>query len=158
MDINGAIRAFGGFLDSSWRAAAVLLPDRDYASDESVRNDWLQANWELLVERKVLPVNKYLEVYGDGADYNGASSRMTDPNALPDFRVIVRSKNSKTIVDWLNKEQIIMATANFEKLTGFENGFYVTAPPFNYVLVTDRASDMERVFALEDIRFELEKI
>mgnify|MGYP000073187604 FL=1 len=40
----------------------------------------MQANWELLVERKILPLNEYLEVYGDGADFNGISSRITDIN------------------------------------------------------------------------------
>lgn len=73
MQIDKAIKNFADFLNSSWLIVYPLLVERSYTSNEESINDWLQANWELLVERKVLNINEYLEVYGDGADYHGAS-------------------------------------------------------------------------------------
>lgn len=158
MGIDNVIRTFVGFLNSSWIIVSQLLLNRDYTSNEDSINDWLQANWELLVERKILKVNEYLEVYGDGGDYNGASSRITDPDALPNFKVIVKTKNSNSILDILNNEQVRFEKAIFDKIVGFKNGFYTLEPEFKYVLITDDNLGLERVIAIDDIEFELEKL
>jgi hypothetical protein len=156
MEIDKAIRIFSDFLNSSWGIVTPLLIDRSYTSDESSIGDWLQANWEILVEKKVLRQNEYLEIYSDGADYNGSSSRMSDIEAMPThtFRVFSDEEG----VDILNNE-IISSKAEFEfdRLVGFQNGFYVNLPPFNYVLLTD-SSGMERVLSLDKITFELQHI
>ena len=68
MEIDKAIRIFSDFLNSSSEIVTPLLIDRHYTSDESSIGDWLQANWEILVEKKVLKQNEYLEIYSDGAD------------------------------------------------------------------------------------------
>jgi hypothetical protein len=158
MKIDNAIRIFVNFLNSSWATASPLLLNRDYTSDEDSINDWLQANWELLVERKVLKVNEYLEGYGEGADYNGGSSRIADPEALPNFKVIVKLKSSNKIFDILNNEHVILENIVFEKIVGFKNGFYVIEPEFKYVLITDNNLGLERVITLDEVEFELERL
>lgn len=80
MNANEIIKFFSDFLNTSWNYVIPLLSERTYTSNEDSINDWMQANWELLVERKILPLNEYLEVYGDGTDFNGISSRITDIN------------------------------------------------------------------------------
>lgn len=158
MDIDKAIRVFSDFLNSSWIIVSQLLLNRDYTSNEDSINDWLQANWELLVERKVLRVNEYLEVYGEGADYNGSSSRIVDPEVLPNFKVVTKSRNGDKVLDILNNEQISLGDITFEKLVGFINGFYTFEPEFKYVLLSDDNLGLERVVILEDVVFELEKL
>jgi hypothetical protein len=158
MEIDKAIRTFTGFLNSSWDIVYQLLLNRDYTTNESSINDWLQANWELLVERKVLKVNEYLEVYGDEADFNGDSSRITDPEALPNFRVIVKIKNDNPILDVLNNEQVRFENATFDKIVGFENGFYTIGKKFEYVLIIDPVSGLERVVAIDDVEFGLKEL
>jgi hypothetical protein len=83
MEINKAVRVFASFLNASWDIVMPLLLERKYTTDESSISDWLQANWEILVEKKILKQNEYLETYSEGADYNGSSSRMNDIEALP---------------------------------------------------------------------------
>lgn len=158
MEIDKAIRTFVDFLNSSWIIVSPLLLNRDYTSNEDSINDWLQANWELLVERKVLKVNEYLEVYGEGADYNGASSRIADPEALPNFKVIVKTKNGNSVLDILNNEQVRFEKSTFDKIVGFKNGFYTLEPEFKYVLITDDNLGLERVVAITDIEFGLERL
>lgn len=85
MNIGKAMRLFVNYLNATWNIVEPLILNRDYTSDENSRSDWIQANWELLVERKVLPLNDYLEVYGAGADFNGKSSRITDIEADATF-------------------------------------------------------------------------
>lgn len=158
MEIDKAIKIFVDFLNSSWTIVYQLLLNRDYTSNEDSINDWLQANWELLVERKVLKVNEYLEVYGEGADYNGISSRITDSEALPNFKVIVKTKNGNSIFDVLNNEQVRFENVTFNKIVGFKSGFYTLEPEFKYVLITDDNLELERVVAISDIEFELERL
>jgi hypothetical protein len=158
MGIDKAIRTFVDFLNSSWVIVSQLLLNRNYTSNEDSINDWLQANWELLVERKVLKVNEYLEVYGEGADFNGASSRISDPKALPNFKVIVKTKNGNDVLDILNNEPVRFANLTFNKLVGFKDGFYTLEPEFKYVLLVDDNLGLERVMPIDDVEFSLEKV
>lgn len=157
MNLDKAIKIFADYLNASWHIVYPLLMDRFYTTDEGSINDWLQANWEILVEKKVLKQNDYLEIYGEGADFFGASSRMTDIEALPTFvvKIII---NEAIVKDILNNEIISKAEFSFDKLVGFKNGFYTNEPPFNYVLIQDDDEGIERVFPLDITIFELQKI
>lgn len=44
--------------------------------------EWAQVNWEMVVEAVVARTDKvFIDPYGDGADCNGASSRIWMPDA-----------------------------------------------------------------------------
>lgn len=155
MNIDKVIKTFPDFLNKSWSIIHPLLLNRTYTSDESSINDWIQSNWELLIERKILPLDNHLEVYGEGADFNGKSSRITDANALPTHSLKVSIINGKDI---LNNCEIQNEELQFEKFTGFKNGFYAEEPPFNFVLLKDDKNIIERVFITENVKFKLHKI
>lgn len=155
MDIDKAIRIFSDFLNKSWGIIIPLLSDRSYTTDESSKSDWLQSNWEILVERKVLQLNEYLEVYGEGADFNGESSRITDIESFPTHSIKVLVDKEK---DVLNNLEVESSEYTFERLVGFRNGFYTDIPPFDFVLVQDEDIGIERVFLLEQIKFELQSV
>ena len=99
-------------------------------------------------------LNEYLEVYGDGADFNGISSRITDINIAATHYLSVFIHHG---TDLLTNEKINNSIFSFEKFVGFRAGFYTVAPPFKYVLVLDN-NNMERVFRIENTHFELHKI
>lgn len=157
MTADLAIRDFATFLNASFSSVYNLLIGRSYTTDESSINDWLQANWEILIEFKILNVGEYMEIYGEGADFNGGSSRITTPDALPTHKIIVQAKPNKSALDFLNDEILSEINADFSKLTGFKDGFYCVDGEFNYVLVTDNISKKERVFLIDEISFELVK-
>ena len=159
MNMTYAIRQFSSFLNATFNIVYPLLKERSYTSDEESVNDWLQSNWELLVERKVLGKNEYLEAYGDGADFYGASSRIMDVEALPTHKVVVKiGKNSK-VQDLLNNETIQLDNnLIFDRLVGFQDGFYTNKSEFNYVLLNDEINDIERVISLKNVEFKILKI
>lgn len=159
MNINNTIKIFNNYLNSAWKITFPLLKDRFYTSDEESINDWLQANWELLVERKILDANEYLEVYGDGADFYGSSSRITDIKALPTHRVVANSLNKTQLHDILNNETIEYdKVLVFDRFVGFENEFYTSTPNFDYALLNDENDGIERVVSLDDISYGIQKI
>lgn len=155
MDIDKTIRIFSSFLNKSWDVVIPLLSDRSYTTDESSKNDWLQSNWEVLVERKVLQLNEYLEAYGDGADFYGLSCRITDIESLPTHFIKVLVNKG---IDILNNLESENSEYTFERLVGFENGFYTDIPPFDFVLVQDENIGIERVFLLDEVEFELQHV
>lgn len=154
MDIDKAIRIFADFLNASYLIITPLLTGRSYTSDDNSTSDWLQLNWEILVERKVLPLNEYLEAYGEGADFYGSSSRITDMESLPTYSVKVQINKG---IDILNNTELIDKEFFFERLIGFKNNFYTDEPLFNYVLVQDENIGIERVFPIENIKFKLRR-
>jgi len=155
MNVDTAIRIFASVLNSTWNIVTPLLVNRQYTSDSSSTSDWLQANWELLVERKVLPLNEYFEVYGEGADFYGTSSRITDIQAVPGFSIAIVVSNAPDLLTGLN---VVNSRFCFDKLVGFANGYYVDSPPFNFVLTHDESKGIERVFSIGDVSFECQRI
>lgn len=158
MDIDVAIRVFVNFINNSLMGVRPLLIDRDYTSDESSLNDWLQSNWELLVERKVLKLNEYLEVLGDGADFNGISSRITDPNAVATFKVQLQSRLGADVYDVLNNEMISLDQTTLVAFVGFVNGYYSMESEVKFVLINEGKGNLERVVSIDDVVFQLSKI
>ncbi len=119
MNINDIVKEYASFLNQSWNNVLPLLMGRNYTTDEFAINDWLQMNWEMLVERKILSINEYLEPYGDGVDYNGASSRISDINAIATHKLIGNS-NCKSVFDYLNNNHVIVETVIFDRFVGFK--------------------------------------
>jgi hypothetical protein len=157
MNLDIAIRIFANFINDTWNTVMPLIKGRDYTSDESSISDWLQSNWEILVERKVLKINQFLEVYGEGADFNGASSRITDINALPSFTIQVNQFSKEKVFDLLNDEYVSISNADFIELVSFEDGFYSKTPKFDSVLIED-STGTERVILIDEIKFVLKEI
>lgn len=157
INLDIAVRYFAKFINESWDSVIPLLEDRSYTTNESSIADWLQSNWEILVERKVLKINQYLEIYAEGADFNNASSRITDASASPDYVVKVKSRFGKKIPDLLNDEQVLITDSDFLKLVSFKDGFYQKEPQFEFVLLEDDIG-IERVVPIEKVKFELQKI
>lgn len=148
-NIDLAIRDFSYFLNKSFKTVQPLLNEHKYAVDESIIDDWLQFNWEMLVERNVLDINECLEIYGEGADYFGTSSRITLKDSLPTFSIKVEPQNS--ILDYFSDKIETIENGIFIKLISSKNDFQ----NFNYALIDNNNKQM--IVSLKDIEFTLIK-
>lgn len=157
VNLDKAIRIFANFANDTWDTVMPLIKNRDYTSDENSISDWLQSNWEILVERKVLKINQFLEVYGGGADFNGGSSRITDINALPNYSVRVNQFSKEKVFDLLNEEYVSINNVDFIELVSFKNGFYHKTPNFDNVLIEDNTG-IERVISIDQVNFFLKEV
>lgn len=52
--VVAAIGGFRDFLNSTWPVIAAILEDHDWDDDAYFLEDWLDANWQLLVARQLL--------------------------------------------------------------------------------------------------------
>lgn len=127
------IQGFSKFLNLSWSLAQASFQGDDA---QDAMDDWLQANWELLIERG-LGVGVFLEAYGNGADCCGASSRITFSEELPTHSIVCKSKIDEPLNDiWsAKKARGRNSVLVFDRLVSrTSDGWYAEAPPFDKVL------------------------
>lgn len=103
----------------------------------SLKVDWLQANWELIVEGLLPDASIVLEPYGDGADCNGESSRVLYPDRIPNHRLVCTSLNGHMLYDFLNHKELGISEEEiiFDRFVCIgKDGWYYEALPFDKVL------------------------
>lgn len=131
MTINKVLEGFVSLLCLYWPNIEQLISTD---STGSFKDDWLQANWELIVGRQLMSSNMYLEVYGDGADCNGASSRVTFPEKDATHSIILKSNSEDKVYDILGEKYIGSKDDDiiFQKfVTVKKDGWYYEEPPFD---------------------------
>jgi hypothetical protein len=98
MDIKESLALFRDFLNASW--PTFLEYEKQYAesSFNDLRINWLQGNWELTVEQSVLQGQRFLQTYGDGADFGGSSCRVSFLTHCP--LIISYVAQSPTAFSW----------------------------------------------------------
>ncbi|MDB2438069.1 hypothetical protein N9W89_05095 [Hellea sp.] len=143
---------FRDFIAKNWEFITALD-----AQDESdaLLIDWLQANWEIIVEQQLKNPKIIFEFYGDGAD-NGRSSRIQQSEAIPTHEVVCLPKNGTGIFDYLNKVEHNVDTNAlvFDRfVTMRSDGWYYEEPPFDKGLCY--ANNKEVIVNLDEIKFQL---
>lgn len=155
--INFLIMQFLFLLRSFWsQLEQVVKLDKT----GSLKDDWLQANWELIVEGPLREIDIItLEVYGDGADANGDSSRILEPYAIPTHAVYCYQKSGDTILDYLNNVRLKLPTGGLllDKFVTLGNdGWYYEKPPFDKVLLENNKNEI--VVDIKDLEFIVKKV
>ena len=113
MNLDEVIEQFRCFLIESYK----FLPRWLLTNDEQMA-EYFQANWEILVESRLNELNLMsgaIDVYGDGADCNGASSRVSIPELRPTAAVHI--KNGCVL----------------HSFGSTKNGYFEMIPPFDFV-------------------------
>jgi hypothetical protein len=153
--LDERVRGFAMFLQAAWPIASKISGG---AENESLLQDWSQANWEMIVEA-ALPPGTFLEVYGEGADCNGASSRVYRPDAVATHVVVCRPRpGAVSMPDQLNLRDVpggdeMLVLEEFVTMAG---SWYERRPPFDCVLV--EKAGCACVFKLDDVQFALEEV
>lgn len=149
---NTAVRLFQSFLLESWDSAQKFLGEQE--ETVGLLDDWLQANWELLVEAAVcVGPGQFLEFYGEGADCNGASGRVWMPDAVATHRICCVAKDGAAVLDVLTAEPIAMNRWAFGQLVNWDGEKYGQGKPFDHVLLD--SEDGIAVVPCADIAFEV---
>ena len=134
ISIRELLKGFSSLLVDYWENLESLSKNDPTGS---LKVDWLQANWELLVEGFLSDGSLVLEPYGDGADCNGASSRVLYPDRLPNHRLVCKSSSDDLVYDFLNNQKLDTSKDEiiFDRFVCIgEDGWYYEAPPFDKIL------------------------
>ncbi|NPU99718.1 MAG: hypothetical protein HPY51_21205 [Candidatus Omnitrophica bacterium] len=149
MNIDKLVRRFHEFLKSS------MFLITEY-SNEYLKNDWLQANWEILVESVLNDKNTgvFLEVYGDGADCNGYSSRVLFPDKSATHEIYCIPRNDKPIQDKVSLVDIHVNKLKYDRFVYWDGNKYSEMAPFGYVLLIDDKNNFY-IIDINDIFFDI---
>lgn len=131
-DVSDVILKFRDFLLAAWVAIDAILISHDWDNDPYLIEDWLSANWKLLVERQIaylydISVDNSFVVF---CDVSRGATDMISSKPLPNhgaykFKAFVSKKG---------------------------NGFGIY-PPFDIVELTDTTNDEVCFAALKDVSF-----
>ena len=157
MNVDEIVRNFQQFVEASWQSVENALPLTP--EGEHLRLDWLQANWEILVEAVIQPDGTaFLEFYGEGAECSGASSRVWNPTVEATHRICCVPKDGSEVTDLVTGRSIEPQDLDFY---GFGNPdrerFEILHPPFN-VVVLYNSEGIQIIVRLEDVRFEIQSL
>jgi hypothetical protein len=158
--VNEVVLNYQEFLNNAW-SFIEKLKKIDDPNLEYFDEDWLQSNWEIMVENIICePGNEYLEVYGPGADCNGDSSRVFLPNATATHRICCRPLGGKQIIDLISKKEVNILNFTWDQFVSWDGTWYYTSSPFEYALLQnlDSKKDQEIVVKSNEVVFEIEKI
>lgn len=152
-NITEHIKNYRNFLNASWPFLDDLMVNHDWDEDEDFIGDWLQVNWEFLVERELLGGNGFLTQFST----TYLSGRITQPEAKPNYTVI--AKFEREVID-IRKQSIIQFDKDL-RLYGFstfKNGGFGLYPPFDLAdLVIDSKKEIFTV-PINDLIFYLKSI
>lgn len=146
-----AFTNFNQFLKSSWQH---IEPQFTY--DDELKNDWLQVNWELLVESALKSDGKNrvnLHCYGDGAE--GKSDRVFLPDATITHEIKCRPIRGFQCYDYISQQYIEFLRAGFtfyRFVTINDSGDYIELLPFNMVQFIELPHS---AFLIKDIKFQV---
>lgn len=149
MTLLQLLEMYRTLLSRSWSDANAIAK---VAGGDEWLNDWKQANWELMVEGGLGgPSKRTLVLYGEGADFHGASSRILRPEAVPSHAV--RGRPTADAVDLLTGEPADFPVEGLilECFVAMRGGWYHEEPPFDCVLFIQ--DGVESVIPLRSVEF-----
>lgn len=94
LNVTEHILKFRHFLLSSWNDLDLLMEDHDWDDDVNFTFDWLQVNWEFLVERQLLKKTGFLNTFGI---LPFSQQRITDENVECTHLIMCASKDGREL-------------------------------------------------------------
>ncbi len=141
MIVNREIEAFVKFLNSSLpivKENFILSGYTDLELRQKI-DDFIQVNWEILVEQVICGKGQYLEYYDSGADVYPESCRVIHPNAGSSKKIIVKPL---VIKDEFQKDVNELEYLDFMKFVSIQElEFFSDNPPFTHVMCEDQSEN-----------------
>lgn len=142
MNINADISSPVNYYNENWKIFFPKLQEMHYRDEmqrQEIVNDWLEFNWELILQSSICKPREFLLCYGEGTDSGKNSDRFIFAHIYPTHKVVCSGKEDLVMNYFLN-EYINLEQVDFFK---FVTGDYKEFPPFDYsLLVTDDGENL----------------
>lgn len=102
--VMAALERFRSFLNSAWPAFEEILRQHDWDDDSYFIDDWLDANWDLLVCRQLLGKARLdkgakLQPFGIGTMYIGKGGYTHHLQTIEDQKIFITLASGKRGLD-----------------------------------------------------------
>ena len=145
MLISDLINNFRTFLILSWPCLSSILEKLDWDESPYFLENWLQANWELLVEQQILEDKQFMRPYGYDASPN---CRFNSKGSVTTHQVICTLNGGGD-----GKKYIFLAF-----VTTSNGSNYKIEAPFDYVDVEEVNTGNRITLPIEKVDFSLETV
>lgn len=143
MSINQLIVNFHSFLIACWPNILEIMEQLNWDDSPYFLDNWMQANWELIVEQQALESGHLLVPYG----YDSSSGcRYTSKDEKLTHRVKCKKKGQ------------LESRYNFLCFVSKSNGAFKIEPPFDFIDVEDYKTGDRLSLAFDEVDFSVEKI
>ena len=142
MPVHQLILNFQQFMLACWPHLTQIMQNLDWDNDPYFVDNWIQANWELMVEKQLDRERITLLPYGYDSSPN---SRYTRVGASATHRVMCKLKDTE---NWLAFVSFISKAGHELKLE----------PPFDYVCVKNLNTNETTLWLIDDVEFFIDKI
>ena len=150
IDVNEQILLFRKFLLDSWEDLGFLMANHDWEGDSNFIDDWLQVNWEFLVERQLLKNLGYLNHF----DMLFKRERVTNKNKKITHLICCGPKEGHVLIDDQSGKPLptncLLIFHCFYKKMGRSHGLY---PPFDSVGIVLGDPKKRFYVSLETVNF-----
>lgn len=140
MSVNGVILRFRDLILQAWPSILSTFEHLDWDQDPYFFDDWLQANWELLVERQILKLGQTLVPYG----YGGSPENRYRLCDKPASHMIICSANSGHSYH-----------GQFLCFASKSNGNVKISPPFDFANIKDLGSKEIKSVPVGELEFDV---
>lgn len=155
MEVNQQVKDFKFFLETNLKWFEEKLRKGNKRDEWQMHDavlDWLQVNWELIVEANVCKSDEFLLAYGDGAECNASSDRVRYPEKAATHFIGCTAKLKGSLYDLINESYIHDDMVEFYKFTTYQEGIMISELPFKHVLAKS-AEGNDLIFSFDDISF-----
>ena len=129
IDITYQVRHFRDFLVSAWPYLDQMMNNHDWEDDGWFSDDWIQVNWEFLIERELLGISRYLAPLS-------RNQRITFPEVSATYKIVCDVNKIVELRDWpkkrLNYEGEELFICGFRTRRSISFRLY---PPFDFIEV-----------------------
>jgi hypothetical protein len=154
-NVTTHILKFRKFLIDVWGDLDTLMEDHDWDEDGCFIDEWLQTNWELLVERELLGKTGFLNSFGI---FHGRK-RYHNEIVKNTHEIICLPRHGVDLVDDETKKSIPNGTRLvfhiFLKKLDVSHGLY---PPFDYAGVVSEGRKYRYMVPVKDVEFFLDRV
>lgn len=141
MPLNQLIINFQYFILACWPQVSLIMEHLNWDENPYFIDEWLQSNWELLVEKQLGSDKVLLPSYGYDPSPN---SRYTKVGVEPTHRIVCKALNNEKHYHFL-------------KFVSKNGGALAFEPPFDFVAVKNAENKIEYLKA-ENVEFFVEPI
>ncbi|VEF26714.1 Uncharacterised protein [Shewanella baltica] len=143
------------FLIASWDIVFPNFEDTDFQND--LKDDWLEVNWELIVESHFNVGKERINLSRYGAGAAGRFDRVFIEGAQETHEVKCFADKNNTLFNIVDGINIVVPKEGFtfRRFVSIQDGWYVQAVPFNMVQVNELE---DAVFTIEQIDFRLSAV
>jgi hypothetical protein len=154
INVTGRILNFRKFLIDVWGDLDTLMEDHDWDEDGCFIDEWLQTNWEFLVERQLLKKKGVLSPFG----MIYTDTILPGKGLKPTHEIVCVPKINVSLVDERTKKNIAdKSRLVFQVFLRNMDGSFGLYPPFDYAVVFSEDRKHRYLVPVKDVEFFLDQ-